>query len=180
MVYSKKHLNKKYTATLYIFLSIFLVCILFFLFKKAENVIPGTENWVTYTDTVCGIEFKHPEELQFIKENRFSGMRNCSVAANIPHEDYFIEISMKDKKTAYERMKSLEEYPDNKFLPARTAFQNGTFLQTDGFGTADYYFISGYYVGRSFGYSFTRSSPSYVKEEVDVFEKILKTMKLSL
>lgn len=173
-------LHTKHVYKLAVFVLIVASAISFLVYKKFHTgfSVPGTENWVTFKSKECGIEFKHPKEIEFAT----SSAGYCTIYANgFSGEDYYSFI-VTEKDRAVELIGSMETNKvyntNNQFAPSAVIFQNGTFSQTDGPGSGGAYFVTAEYAGKEKGYEFMTSRGEHDKAKLDLFEKILATVTL--
>ncbi len=142
-------------------------------------LISTSSSWETHQNNTFGISFKHPKETPFNdgQENKDGWY---TVTANYKNNGYnYFNFTVLDKKEGASNMKSLQYRAENIYAPTEVEFQNGKFMQFDGYGTSDYYFIDSYFEGEEYVYHFMMSRPEYSEDVLKLFNDILKTAELT-
>jgi hypothetical protein len=141
--------------------------------------VEQTSSWQTHQNDKYGIEFQYPKYIEFdngaeTKDGWYT------VGGNYDKDgDNYFNFTVFDKAEGMENINSLKYRDKNLFAPDEITFQDGKFIQTDGYGTADYYFVDAYYEGKDYVYHFMMSRPKHSEELLTLFEEILATAKLT-
>jgi hypothetical protein len=175
-------MRKAIPVTIAIFFVAIITIVYFTAIKDMDQddvVIPNSNNetvsWKSHNNEQYGIEFKYPEDIVFTEGSvNSSGWYNISANYEYLGDNYF-NFTILDKKEGMENINSLKYRDKNLFASNELYFQNGKFIQADGYGTANYYFVDVYYEGENYVYHFMMSRPNHSKELLELFEKILST-----
>ena len=148
--------------------------------QSAESTDSGTPLWKTHQNDKYGIEFEYPEYIEFDNGAETSNGW-YTVGGNYEKDgnDNYFNFTVLDKTEGMGNINSLKYRDKNFFAPDEIAFQNGKFIQADGYGTGGYYFVDAYYEGKDYVYHFMMSEPDYSEELFTLFEDILATAKLT-